>query len=610
MPIMGAIQQLERFAIMTAYTNPSEIARETLRTLATRKIAPTPDNYSRVYQEIGGNPVAANGANKVLAEVAQRLVQESPRSAPIGQAMKQAMAANDWARCEAELQKYLFPSGGESKSATAWPLLIRELFKQLETPHKGITLTRKKDGLETVLNKFAGDPDALFEKLQGLFRSWASAPTTASPGELVPSAMPEQAAGAAAPHAAVAAIPPGAKIHAEMVVQLRELLAQTLESSIGAQPEMTSEIQVLAQQARAAADYDQTIKLAKQLRHFWIRLELHGSDKAKIQEGLIRLLRLLVENVGELASDDKWLHGQIATLQEIIARPIDKRTIADAERNLRSAIIKQGFLKQSLVDAKATLKSLMTTFIDHLGDLTESAGEYHTKIAGYSKKVGGADNIAELSHILNDIMHDTRIIQESAQRSHEELVNTRKQAHDAEERVRQLEHELEEASEKMHEDQLTGALNRRGMDEAMDREIQRADRQKTQVSLALLDIDNFKRLNDTLGHQVGDQALIHLTAVIKEALRPTDAVARYGGEEFIIIMPDTGLDEAMATITRLQRELTKKFFLHKNDRLLITFSAGVALRNEEEDKEELIVRADRAMYHAKQTGKNRVVAAD
>lgn len=595
---------------MATPTTPSEIARETLKNLAARKIAPTPDNYARMYQEIGGQPASTTSANKVLAEVAQRLTQESPKSAPIGHAMKQAMAANDWARCQAELQQYLFPANGGSKPAPAWPLLIRDLFKQLETPHKGITLTRKKDGLETVLNKFAGDPDELFEKLQGLFRSWASTPTTGSPGESAPSALPEQAATVATPPVAVATVAPGAKIYAEMVAQLRELLAQTLESSIVAQPEMTSEIQALAQQARATGDYDQTIKLAKQLRQFWIKLELHGSDKTKIQEGLVRLLRLLVENVGELASDDKWLHGQIATLQEIIAQPIDKRTIADAERNLRNAIIKQGFLKQSLVDAKATLKSLMTTFIDRLGELTESTGEYHTKIAGYSQKVGSADNIAELSHILNDIMHDTRIIQESAQRSHENLVNTRKQAHDAEERVRQLERELEEVSEKMHEDQLTGALNRRGLDEALDREMQRAERQKAPVSLALLDIDNFKQLNDTLGHQAGDQALVHLTKVIKEAMRPTDAVARYGGEEFLIIMPDTGLEEAMATITRLQRELTKKFFLHGNNRLLITFSAGVALRAEEEDPEELIARADKAMYHAKKTGKNRVIAAD
>ena len=554
---------------MTSPTTPSEIAREALKALAARKLPPTPDNYARIYQEIGGTAKALAGDAKHPAALPDE----------------------------------------KRKPIPAWPKLIRNLLKQLDTPHKGITVTRKREGLETVLGKFSSDPDVLFDKLQGLLHSWSTAPTAFSPGELAPQMPGPAAAGAAAPPATMA-VAPGAKVYAEMVTQLREMLAQSLESAINTQPDLAGEIQALAQQVRITGDYDQTTRLAKQLRQFWIKLELRGGDKAKIQEGLVRLLRLLVENIGELASDDKWLHGQIATLQEIISHPMDKRTIADAERNLRNAIIKQGFLKDSLVDAKATLKSLMTTFIDRLGELTESTGEYHIRIEGYSQKIGGADNLAELSHILDDIMYDTRIIQESAQRSHEELVSARKQAHDAEERIRQLEQELEQASEMMHEDQLTGALNRRGMDETLDREIKRADRQKAPVSLALLDIDNFKQLNDTLGHQAGDQALIYLTKVIKNALRPTDAVARYGGEEFLIILPDTGLEEAMETITRLQRELTKQFFLHDNKRLLITFSAGVALRAHEENPEEVIGRADSAMYQAKKAGKNRVVAAD
>ena len=547
---------------MTAPTTPSEIARETLKTLAARKLPPTPDNYARVYQEIGG---ATKGP-------AQTSPDEKPKLAP------------------------------------EWPKLIRNLLKQLDTPHKGITVTRKKDGLETVLGKFSSDPDVLFEKLQGLLHSWSTAPTAPSPGELVPQALEPAEASATPP--AIAAIPPNAKVHAEMAAQMRKLLAQSLESSLSAEPELTSEIQALVQQVRAADNYDQTTKLTRQLRQFWIKLELRGSDKAKIQEGVVRLLRLLVENVGELAPDDQWLHGQIVTLQEILAHPMDKRTIADAERNLRNTIIKQGFLNDSLVDAKTTLKTLMTTFIDQLGEMAESTGEYHTRMEDYSQQIKSADNLAELNTILDDLMHDTRTIQASAQRSHEELVNTRKQAHDAEERVRQLERELEQVSELVHEDQLTGALNRRGMDEALDREIKRAERQQVPVSLALLDIDNFKRLNDTLGHQAGDQALIHLTNVIKETMRPSDAVARYGGEEFIIIMPGTGMEEAVATISRLQRELTKKFFLHNNERLLITFSAGVALRVNAEEAEELIGRADKAMYQAKKTGKNRVVAAE
>jgi diguanylate cyclase len=140
--------------------------------------------------------------------------------------------------------------------------------------------------------------------------------------------------------------------------------------------------------------------------------------------------------------------------------------------------------------------------------------------------------------------------------------------------------------------------------------LKRADRSRTAVSVALLDIDNFKQLNDSLGHKAGDRALVHLTKVIKESLRPADSVGRYGGEEFLIVLPDTDLKNAIETLQRLQRDLTKKFFLHNNERILVTFSAGVALRGENEDSEDLVGRADKAMYKAKQTGKNRVVAAE
>jgi diguanylate cyclase len=402
---------------------------------------------------------------------------------------------------------------------------------------------------------------------------------------------------------------PDGQSHQELVTQLRELLAQTLENSLTSQPELLNEINDLAQQVRAT-DNNKIYELSKKLRHFWLKLELRGGDKTKIQEGLVRLLRLLVENVGELVADDQWLHGQIVTLQEIIANPIDKRVIVDAERNLRDAIIKQGLLQKSLTDAKSTLKGLMTTFIDRLGDLSESTGLYHTKIEGYGQKIGGASNLADLGHILEDIMHDTRIIQDSALRSHQELMSARKQADDAESRIKQLEAELEQVSEMVHEDQLTGVLNRRGMDETFQKELHRADRSELPLCVALLDIDNFKKLNDTLGHQAGDQALVHLATVIKECLRPADTVARYGGEEFVIILPETPMKEGVEAVERLQRELTKKFFLNNNERILVTFSAGVALRVGDEGQDDLVGRADKAMYVAKKSGKNRVVAAE
>ena len=127
--------------------------------------------------------------------------------------------------------------------------------------------------------------------------------------------------------------------------------------------------------------------------------------------------------------------------------------------------------------------------------------------------------------------------------------------------------------------------------------------------MALLDIDNFKKINDTLGHTTGDQALAHLAQVARDSMRPQDTLARYGGEEFVILLPDTPLERGIEAMTRLQRELTKNLFLANSEKILITFSAGVAQVGMDEDTGSAIKRADQAMYTAKRAGKNRVLGA-
>ena len=98
-------------------------------------------------------------------------------------------------------------------------------------------------------------------------------------------------------------------------------------------------------------------------------------------------------------------------------------------------------------------------------------------------------------------------------------------------------------------------------------------------------------------------------ATVRDCLRPHDTLSRYGGEEFVILLPETSIDDAVIVLQRLQRELTKRFFLANNEKLLITFSAGVTVVLQDEQQSSAIERADVAMYQAKATGKNRVVVA-
>jgi diguanylate cyclase len=143
----------------------------------------------------------------------------------------------------------------------------------------------------------------------------------------------------------------------------------------------------------------------------------------------------------------------------------------------------------------------------------------------------------------------------------------------------------------------------------LERELSTVRRKETPLCLALLDIDDFKKLNDTFGHARGDEALNHLASVARECMRPQDTLARFGGEEFVILLPDTPLDRGIDALTRLQRELTKHIFMVGTEKVLITFSAGVAQLVHGEVGQEAILRADQAMYLAKRAGKNCVLGA-
>jgi len=595
---------------MPVLTNPSEIAREALKLLATRRMVPTPDNYQKLYNEIAGVAPTQDISLEQLLQKALRQIADIPGAAHDHAGLERALAEHDWKGVEQGLVALL--RGKQEGREVPWAGLIRDLLKEWEIKRSGLTAPRKKEALERVLMSFSSDPVVLHEKLQGLVHRWMESPVgqSADVGEDGPSAPGQVAETSQKTSSATAAGMP-----VSLTGDLQELVAQVLEQGLATRltqfPDMLAETRKLAKMAREANNAAAVEKLSKELRKFWFQLELRGEDDAVILDGLVKLLRLLIDNINELMLDgDQWLRGQIAVVQEIISQPLNSRMLYDAERGLKEVLFKQGTLKHSLDEAKTTLKNMIATFVNRLGDMSDSTGGYHDKIEGYSLKLRQSEDINQMNAILGDILRDTKNMQVDIKRTRDELLQARREVEAAENKVKELEAELEQVSEKVREDQLTGALNRHGMEEAFHRELSHAERTGTPFSVALLDLDNFKRLNDTYGHQAGDAALVHLTKVIKDIVRPTDEVARYGGEEFIVMMPDTDLDGGVQVITRLQRELTKRFFLHNNERLLITFSAGVALRTGGELSDSIIARADAAMYKAKLAGKNRVFPAE
>ena len=585
---------------MSTLTNPFEIARETLRLLAVRRIPPTPDNYLTLYQEItGAKPAAEPFPDKQLRSLAAALPKTSPDQLRLARQLDEAVKAANWEDYKNKLVEFVSTLAESQK--LAWADLVSDLLRQWDAKHIGLTAARKRESLEHVLTSSGANPETLFNRLQNLLRSWGqgkeSGATTSSE----------------APPTGIGAEPTSTAANTDLLPELRTLFAFTLESAIATQliesPQLSSDARALANDIRTAASTGQMQEFLVRLKRFAFKLELLAEDQAELRHSLLNLLRLLVENITELVVDDRWLHGQIEVVREIIEKPLSQRAIDDAERRLKEVLFKQSQLKAGLYEAREAIKHMLAGFVDQLADFAEATSEYHDKIEICADKITAANDISELGSVLSEVMRETRTIQINAQRSRDELRSTQKKVEESEARIRELETELETTSDLVRHDQLTGVLNRRGLEEMFNKEVARGKRHDTLLCVGLLDIDNFKKLNDALGHDAGDQALIHLANVCRETLRPQDTVARFGGEEFVILLPETPKEEALIALTRLQRELTKKFFLSGNEKVLITFSAGVTQMLPNDNQATVIKRADEAMYKAKQTGKNRVIAA-
>jgi diguanylate cyclase (GGDEF)-like protein len=180
----------------------------------------------------------------------------------------------------------------------------------------------------------------------------------------------------------------------------------------------------------------------------------------------------------------------------------------------------------------------------------------------------------------------------------------------------QLRNNAEEASmraelaqERAMTDALTGLLNRYGLQHTLARENAEARRYNRQLSCVLIDLDNFKTINDTYGHPIGDLTLQQIAGILREAVRGSDTVFRYGGEEFLVLLPETNLEGAVALAEKIRATAASRPFGDGGRVFNLTLSAGASNLCDNESGHDMIARADMALYHAKAQGRNRVESA-
>jgi diguanylate cyclase len=245
------------------------------------------------------------------------------------------------------------------------------------------------------------------------------------------------------------------------------------------------------------------------------------------------------------------------------------------------------------------LRQMVQDITDKTEHLTQDLGEKNQGLAENVSSLRSCRDKQEILRLLTQVVSQAGSIHTTVESSHKELLETRHS-------LTSMQEELAETRQLLNEDALTGALNRRGLDQTLSREIARAQRANGRLSLAMLDLDHFKKVNDNYGHEAGDLMLMHFTGLIRSVMRKSDALVRYGGEEFTLVLPDTDARGAHFVLGRLQQVMSRTPMNYEGKKINTTFSAGVATLKSDENGHALLRRADAAVYAAKNAGRNSI----
>ncbi|MGF1641260.1 MAG: diguanylate cyclase [Rhodospirillales bacterium] len=245
----------------------------------------------------------------------------------------------------------------------------------------------------------------------------------------------------------------------------------------------------------------------------------------------------------------------------------------------------------------------LTTVLATLERAGRDAADYGKSLETASGQLSGEQRADELKQLVGRILAQTRAMSEQSRAVEHQL-------RDSSQQIAQLKEQLDVARAEAMTDALTALANRKLFDATLRQATMESMETGQPLCLLLLDIDHFKKFNDSFGHHIGDQVLKLLASVLRESIKGQDTAARYGGEEFAVILPNTALDGAVTVAEGIRRRIFGKELIDRKsgDRLgRITVSIGVARYAPGEPLRELIERADRAMYAAKHGGRNRVV---
>ena len=326
----------------------------------------------------------------------------------------------------------------------------------------------------------------------------------------------------------------------------------------------------------------------------------------------VRVLLIFIKDfsldLGEIDSEE--FKKKIDDLAEnFISEEKTKKLQSAFEKNKKNIITYIKKQKEYLKDRENEFKEIIDLLTKAMAVVDNDNQVYNEKIYKQSEKLEKITLLDDIKKIKNELIIEIENIRKTLRE---------KELHDSEKleklskKVNSLNVELEKAKEESVKDGLTGIYNRKAFDRYIRKLVERNTVKKAPFSILLLDIDDFKKVNDNFGHQTGDRMLMAMANKCREFIRSDDFLARYGGEEFVVVLPGASLRNAVKKGKLICKEIAKARYAledSKEDTIIsITISIGASVHKKGDTVATIIERADKALYTAKQAGKNRVVS--
>ena len=317
---------------------------------------------------------------------------------------------------------------------------------------------------------------------------------------------------------------------------------------------------------------------------------------ARIARLLLSFISGLSQSLNAEDSLHKELNGMAADIRKEVrispATELDK----DVEDYFGRLILDQKFIDGE----KDIVKTMVLEVAETIRAMMGNSGNSDGSIGDCTEKIQGAETIQEILKIKDYLVNEMQKVRE-----HSHTLNDVLERHRI--ATETLSKKLEESEAKALVDVLTNVLNRNAYNMKIGELVHEYKRYKEEWALLVLDIDHFKKFNDTYGHKTGDKVLKSVAATISNSIRVSDHIFRYGGEEFVVILSRINKETTKNLSEKIRREVERDYLVDGDNELKVTMSIGATIITPEDTEASLFERADKALYQAKQNGRNQIL---